>query len=232
MILFCLPYAGGSEAMYYSWKKHLDPTINLEAVKLKGRGKRHGESFYKDLDDAIEDIFSNIKDKITYNEYAFFGHSMGAIFIFELYYKLRKENLKMPAHIFFSGQDAPCVRKKVIKKHMLPDDEFLDEVIKLGGTPKEILENKELFEYILPILRSDFKLVENYVYREREDKIECDVTVFGGKEDDITIEELFAWKNHCDRGFKVYTLEGDHFFINNNTENITNIICSLCKRDK
>ena len=77
MILFCLPYAGGSEAMYYGWKKYLDPGIELEAVELKGRGKRYGENFYKDLDDAVEDIYSNIKDKIMYNEYAFFGHSMG-----------------------------------------------------------------------------------------------------------------------------------------------------------
>lgn len=229
MILFCLPYAGGSEAIYYSWKKHLDPMTNLEAVKLKGRGQRHGESFYKDLGDAVEDIFANIKDKITHNEYAFFGHSMGAILIFELYYKICKENLKKPVHMYFSGQEAPCVRRKTAKKHILPDDEFLEEVIKMGGTPKEILENEELLQYILPILRSDFKLIENYVYREKDSKIECDVTVFSGKDDDVTMDELYAWKNHCNQGFELFTLEGNHFFIYNNVDKITDIICNLCK---
>ncbi len=40
MILFCLPYAGGSEVIYYKWKKYLNPSIQLEAIELKGRGKR------------------------------------------------------------------------------------------------------------------------------------------------------------------------------------------------
>jgi len=38
MVLFCLPYAGGSESIYYKWKRHLRPSIELEPIELKGRG--------------------------------------------------------------------------------------------------------------------------------------------------------------------------------------------------
>lgn len=228
MKLFCLPYAGGSEAIYYDWKKYLSPFVKLEAVKLKGRGQRQGECFYKDFEDAVNDIFDSIKDQINCNEYALFGHSMGAILIYELYYKICKENCRKPAHMFFAGHEAPCVEKEKKKLHQLSDRNFMNEIIDMGGTPKEVLENQELMEYCLPILRSDFQLIENYVYREHSEKIECDITVFTGKEDDITMDELLAWKSLSNREFHLYPMEGDHFFINQQIAEITRLICELC----
>ena len=230
VILFCLPYAGGSEAMYYGWKKYLSSSIRLEPVELKGRGKRYNEGHYESMDEMVEDVFLNIRDRILYDEYAFFGHSMGALLAFELYYRICAENLRKAAHIFFSGLPAPSVRKIKKKIHTLPDEEFLREVIDMGGTPEELLANKEWLQLVLPLLRSDFTINENYVYVERENKIECGVTVLKGSNEEMTLEELLAWKSHCVRGFKQYTLTGDHFFINDNAENITRIINSLLAR--
>ncbi|MGM1050338.1 MAG: thioesterase II family protein [Bacillota bacterium] len=229
-MLFCLPYAGGSKSMYYSWKGLIDPLITLESLELKGRGKRYGEGFYEDFDEAVDDMFLSVKEKIIHNEYAFFGHSMGALLAYELYYRICDESLRKPTHIFFSGQKAPSAGRKEKKMHSLPDDEFLKEVVALGGTPGELLENKELMQLVLPILRSDFEINENYIYKERKDKIECDITVFKGKEEDMALEEILVWKTRGGRGFKIFTLEGNHFFINSNAKNITSIINSLLLR--
>lgn len=224
MKLFCLPYAGGSETIYYKWKKHLNFFIQLEPIELKGRGKRFNESFYETLEEAVEDIFQNIKEKIVYDEYIIYGHSMGSLLAYELYYKIASKNLRIPKHIFFSGYKSPNIKRKENHTHLLSDEEFIKEVIDLGGTPEELLENKELLQLFIPILRSDFRMLENYVYKNRRDKIQCDISVLNGKEDDITQEEILAWKNHGDKGFKVHNLEGGHFFINTNIEIITDII--------
>jgi len=229
MILFCLPYAGGSEVMYYSWKKYLDPYIELQPIELKGRGKRFNEDFYTDFNEAVDDIFQSIKDKIICSEYAIFGHSLGSLLAYELYYKICDQNLTKPRKIFFSGNIAPSAEKEQKNFYLLPDDEFLKEIINLGGTPEELLESKELLQLVLPILRSDIRINESYIYKGREDKIECDVAIFSGRKEDVTLDELLMWKNHCNRGFKMYTLEGDHFFINNNVKEITSIIGSLLK---
>lgn len=228
MILFCLPYAGGSEVIYYKWKKYLNPSIQLESIELKGRGKRYGEIFYETLDEAVEDILRNIKDKIMDDDYAIYGHSMGSLLAYELYYKIKEQKLKNPRHIFFSGYKAPSIIRKKENIYTLPDYDFMKKVIELGGTPEELVKNKELLEIFLPVIRSDFKILENYNYKEREDKIECDVSILNGKQDSINLEEILAWKKHVDKGFKVYNFEGDHFFINNNVENIINTInCTL-----
>jgi surfactin synthase thioesterase subunit len=224
MILYCLPYAGGSKSIYYGWKKHLDPSIILEPIELKGRGRRYDEGFYQDFDESVSDILLSIKNQIVNNEYAIFGHSFGSLLAYELYHKICDENMMKPKHMFFSGNTAPDSSRKINILHTLPDNEFLKEVIDLGGTPQELVENNELLQLVLPILRNDFRINESYIYKERKDKIECDITVFSGKDEDIIIEELLAWRNHCCRGFKIHMLAGDHFFINNNVENITNII--------
>lgn len=224
MVLFCLPYAGGSESIYYKWKRYLKPSIELQLIELKGRGKRFNETFYESLEEAVDDIFENIKDKIVEDDFAIYGHSMGSLLAYELYYKIGKLNVRKPKHIFFSGYKAPNIKRREKHIHLLPDDEFIKEVIDLGGTPEELVENEELLQLFIPILRSDFRILENYIYREKKDKIQCDISILNGKEDDITLEEILAWKNHAGKDFKVYNFEGNHFFINSNVENITNVI--------
>lgn len=224
MILFCLPYAGGSEVIYYKWKKYLNPLIHLKSIELKGRGKRYSEIFYETLDEAVEDILTNIKDKIADDDYAIYGHSMGSLLAYELYYKIKERNLKKPNHIFFSGYKAPSIIRGKENTYTLPDYDFMRKVIELGGTPEELINNKELLEVFLPVIRSDFKIFENYTYKERKDKIECDVSILNGKQDSINLKEILSWRDHVCKGFKVYNFEGNHFFINDNVENITNVI--------
>ena len=224
MILFCLPYAGGSQAIYYKWRKYLKPSIKLVPIELKGRGKRFGEEFYESLEEAVEDIFDNIKDQILQDEYAIYGHSMGSVLAYELYYKIRDEKLNMPKHMFFSGYQAPSIPRKKRQIYTLPDEEFIKEVIKLGGTPQEVADNEELLRLFAPILRSDFKILEKYIYKEMKEKIQCDISIFNGEKDDTTKEDILAWKDHGDKDFKVYNFDGNHFFINANVEGITEII--------
>ncbi len=230
MILFCLPYAGGSEVIYLNMKKYLNSSITLYPIELKGRGKRFDEKLYESLGEAVEDIFENIKDKIVDNDYAIYGHSMGSLLAYELYYKISSENLRRPKHIFFSGYRAPSSIRKRENIYTLPDYDFMRKIIDLGGSPEELINNQELFQTFLPIIKRDFEIVETYVYKEKKNKIECDVSILYGEQDSIDIEDILEWEKHVCKDFKIYNFEGNHFFIKNNVENIARIINStLCK---
>ena len=232
MILFCLPYAGGSESIYYKWKNHLHTSIQVVPIELKGRGKRFNEFFYESLEEAVDDIFENIKDKIVDDDFAIYGHSMGSLLAYELYYKISELNLRKPKHIFFSGYKAPSIIREKENIYTLPNYDFMKKVMELGGTPEELMNNQELLQIFIPIIRSDFKILETYNYKEREEKLQCDVSILNGKQDSINLEELLAWKHHVCRGFKVYNFDGNHFFINSNAENITSIInTTLAEKD-
>lgn len=225
MILFCLPYAGGSETIFYRWNNYLNTSIKLYPIGLKGRGQRFNETFYESLKEAVDDIFNEIKDMI-YHDYAIYGHSMGSLLAYELYYKINEMGAKKPMHIFFSGYKAPNIVRKKEYIYTLSNYDFMNKIIELGGTPKELLKNKELLEIYIPILRNDFKIIETYEYKQKIDKIGCNISVLNGKQDSINLEDILAWNKHSSKKCRIYNFEGNHFFINNNVENITSIINS------
>lgn len=224
MKLFCLPYAGGSEVIYHKWKKYLHPSIQLVPIELKGRGKRFSEIFYNDIEEAVDDIFEIIKDKIVDDNYAIYGHSMGSLLAYELYYKISELNLKKPKHMFFSGYKAPSIIRKRENIYTLSDHDFASKIMELGGTPEALMNNPVLLQIFLPILRNDFKILETYNYEDKKNMIECNISILNGKQDSINSEEILAWKNHACRDFEVYSFEGNHFYINNNVGNIISII--------
>ncbi|MCR3758120.1 thioesterase II family protein [Clostridium felsineum] len=224
MKLFCLPYAGGAKNIYYKWIKAIDEHIKIEGIELKGRGIRYGEGFYVDFEEAVEDIYINIKNKIQDDDYAIFGHSMGSLLSFELYYKILENGGKLPKHMFFSAYRAPHIVRTEEPIHNLPDDEFIKEVIALGGTPKEVAENKELCELVTPILRNDFRILELYKYKEKTNPIECDITVLNGKYDKLNVKDINGWKIHSSKHTRIINFEGNHFFINSNMDKIINTI--------
>lgn len=228
MKLFCLPYAGGSGIIYRKWKKVVRGNIEVRPIELKGRGSRYIEGFYNDLHEAVEDIYFQIKDEINDGDFGIFGHSMGSILAYELYYKILKEGKPKARHIFFSAHRAPGFNKED-KMHTLPDEEFMEKVIGLGGTPKEVIENKELLEFVQPILRNDFRILEEYTYKEKEELIESEVSVLIGEKDEITLEEAKEWNKLAAKEICIYTFEGDHFFINNEYKKIIDIIESKIK---
>lgn len=223
MILFCLPYAGGSETIYYKWKDYLEPNIELCPIELKGRGRRFKEEDYKTFSEVVEDIFYTIKNKIVDNDYAIYGHSMGSLLAYELYYRIYEEKLRIPKHMFFSGNKAPNLIKKD-NLDTLPDNEFTKEIIKMGGMNEKIIQNDEMMKIFIPILRNDFRIINNYNYVERKNKIRCSISVLNGEDDSFTLEEILEWKKHCDRNTEIYNFNGNHFFINDNVESITKII--------
>lgn len=221
--LFCIPYAGGSASIYCKWNKLLRNDIDLFLVELAGRGKRLSEDFYNCFDEAVEDLFTRIKDYID-DDYAIFGHSLGCWLAFELAYKIHEKGYNPPKHIFLSGNRAPHIYKREKVMHKLPDEEFKKEILKLGGTPKEIFEMKELMELFTPILRADYKILDEYKFEEHGFPLNSDITVLNGIDDDLTHEDLESWRSYTTGQFKICNFKGDHFFLMEEPQKVTELI--------
>ncbi|MFJ7184007.1 thioesterase II family protein [Lysinibacillus xylanilyticus] len=229
MILFCLPYAGGSGVFYSSWKKYLEPNIQVIPIELKGRGGRINEPFYNDITEAVEDIISSLINYLGGNEYAIYGHSMGGLLAYELYYKMEKLNLKKPTHIFFSATNPPFERIKEKETQCLSNSELIEKVLALGGTPKEVFENSETSSIFLPIIKADFMLLEDFIFDPTREKINCGITLLNGLEDSIVSKEISKWDTLVLNKFNSFLLDGNHFFIHTNAKKITDIISESLK---
>ncbi|MBC2578803.1 thioesterase II family protein [Clostridium sp. DJ247] len=221
--LFCIPHAGGSAAVYSKWKKYINPSIEICPIELAGRGKRFNENLYNNINEIVEDIYEIIKNNLQ-TDYAFFGHSMGSLIAYELTYHIMKLKNKSPKHIFFSGKKAPHIMYKNRLIHTLSDIEFKNRILEFSGTPKEVFENRDMLNIFAPILRADLGIFETYKYVEKHCKLDCNITIINGKNDDLTINDISGWKQHTSKSCSIYLFNGGHFYLNENLEALISII--------
>lgn len=224
--LFCLPYAGSSTTVYSRWKPYIQEHIELCPLELSGRGNRFKEPLYSDFEDAIEDMYNLLCNNLDTENYAIFGHSLGSLLAYELSYMLAERKKTSPKHIFVSGSHPPYTIRENRNLHKLPDDKFMEEVYKYGGTPRELLSNNKLLSIFLPILKCDYRVFETYNRNTlRKHKLKSNITSFNGIEDkNINREDIVFWKECISGSYEGHLFEGGHFFINNNIHKIVNII--------
>jgi medium-chain acyl-[acyl-carrier-protein] hydrolase len=138
---------------------------------------------------------------------------MGALISFELARQLRAQQEPGPVHLFISGRRAPQIRDRNPLIHTLPEPEFLEELRRLNGTPKVVLDNAELMQLFLPILRADFSICGTYTYLS-EPPLDCSISAFGGIEDTEETSDLIeSWSVQTRSCFSIQMLPGDHFFV-------------------
>jgi medium-chain acyl-[acyl-carrier-protein] hydrolase len=223
--LFCLPFAGGSAAMFNPWPKYLDAQIEVIPMEFAGRGKRILEPLDFSLAHIVEDALASWRREVRDGPYAFFGHSLGAMVVYELAVVIKQLNFPPPEHIFFSGRPAPGSPRRDSKlRHLLPDAEFKAELLELGGTANEVFEHPELMELVFPVLRNDFRIAEEYHYRKKVDSLDCDITILLGREEDVLPDEAEAWIRHTRKNCVICYFPGGHFFIQDQIESIARLI--------
>jgi len=218
--LFCFPYAGGGASVYRGWAASLPGEIEVCPVQLPGRESRLREAPFTHLDPMIQ-VLADVLPPYLDLPFVFFGHSMGGLISFELSRELRRRRGPAPLHIFVSGRRAPQVPSREEPLHELPEPEFIARLRELNGTPEEVLQHAELMRLLLPILRADFSVNETYEYRP-EEPLDVGISAFGGLGDqEVTREDLAAWKDQTRGRFRLRILPGDHFFVHGSKDLIT-----------
>ena len=210
--IFCFPYAGGSDLTFRTWPMELPAAVEICGVQLPG----HGNRFREPLIDRMEPLVNAVTPMlIPYMDRpsAFFGHSMGALIAFEVARRLRRDCAPEPECLFVSGRPAPQVPDTERRTYDLPEPEFLKELRRLNGTPREVLEHPELLQLTLPIIRADFGLCQNYRYVP-DAPLAYPIFAFGGVDDpEVSLEQLRAWSDQTTASFSHRLLPGDHFFL-------------------
>ena len=93
-------------------------------------------------------------------------------------------------------------------------------MINLNGTPREVLENPELRQLLLPLLRADFAVCQTYEY-DPGPPLACPITALGGIGDRVRREDLEGWREQTLSRFMLRMFPGDHFFLNSSSSQAT-----------
>lgn len=223
--VFPLPYAGASVNVYFEWKKLLPERYELCVCELAGRGTRFTEPCYQSVSEASEDIAKRISEQLNDDdEYIIFGHSMGALLAYEIYYILKQLGTKEPMHLFFSGRNAPHIFEEKDNIENMNNETFLQTVEQYGGLSEEFY-TPEIMDIFLPILRADFTILDNYEFQSKAAKISCGVSVFYAENDFSThINKIQKWNEVVEGNAEFHKFKGEHFFLNRYPNDIINFI--------
>jgi surfactin synthase thioesterase subunit len=212
LLLFCLPYAGASASVYRDWILMAPEFLQVCPVELPGKGRLSREPFAKSLSALARKIAEEISDHVD-RPYAIFGHSMGGLLAYEVALQLETAGQPHPFKIFLSGAVPPFsgrIRRTVSE---LPNAALLEHLRELRGTPDAILDDHVLMQFLLPVLRSDFRLCEGYK-AHKPHLLSTPVTALSGEQDEsTTAADMLLWKRATISAFESLRYPGGHFFL-------------------
>jgi medium-chain acyl-[acyl-carrier-protein] hydrolase len=127
--------------------------------------------------------------------------------------ELRRRGEALPEALFVSGAPAPQVKDRDVSLSTLPDEELIAWLLRLDGTPADVLAHAEMMALMLPTLRADLALRDGYACAA-EPALRVPIVAYGG-EDDVAVGEtgLCAWRDQTRERFTSRRFPGGHFFI-------------------
>ena len=210
--LYCLPYAGGGAAVFRTWPRSLPADVEVCTIHLPGREMRFAEPRFTSIAKLVQTLAPIILPHLQ-KPFAMFGYSMGGLIAFELLRELRRLHAPVPVRLFVAAHQAPQIVEAHLPIHGLPEPEFVEELQqRYGGFPGDALNNQEIRDIFIPLLRADVEMIETYQYRS-EPPLDCPISVFGGQSDSIAETDLRAWQQQSTQPVFVQVFKGSHFFM-------------------
>ena len=227
--VFCCPFAGGTAAYYAEWARSLDPLLELVAVQLPGRANRLREAPCESMSAIIAALLHTVPQLLD-KPYVIYGHSMGASIALELARELIASRQPPPLCLVVSGSSAPHLPRRRAPINHLPDEQFLARLVRYGGMPEQIINDKALCQLFLPALRADFKVVESYRSSGAALlRLPLPAFVHGGTTDDtVDVAELQAWSALLEV-MQVTLHAGGHFFVKDHYQQIFSEVLALAR---
>lgn len=195
-------------------------------MQYPGRQDRYREPMPADLRTLAAAIAAEL-DRPGGPPRAFLGHSMGAVVAYETARALGPGT--RPTTLFASGRRAPSSSRDD-RIHRLTDARVVEEVLSLGGTEAQVLLDPDVRQMVLPVIRSDYQLIETYEHVSGP-PLELPIVVLVGEQDAMTTtEEAQAWREHTTGSFAVHRLAGGHFFLSEDPRAVADVLLTSLDR--
>lgn len=227
--VFLFPYAGGGPSVFRGWHTHLDESIDIFAVYAPGREKRFAEPAISCLKEKTRVLHNEIRQFLDI-PHVFIGHSNGAIEALELARLAARSGNKNLLHVIVSARRAPHLPSLKPPVYKLPYHDFVADLRENSTIPEVILNDADMLDMFIPMLRADFALGVNYDFNDSA-RLNCNASFFWGTDDDNTPkDDVMAWTQYFEGNVDSRAFSGGHFFINSNMHQYINAVRHILER--
>ncbi|MBV9656386.1 MAG: SDR family NAD(P)-dependent oxidoreductase, partial [Acetobacteraceae bacterium] len=231
--LFCFPFAGGGSAIFRSWGDTIGAAIEVIAVEPPGRLGRVGEPPVNDMAAFVAGVTGEIQHYLD-RPFAFYGHCLGGLTLWEVARDLRRRGAPLPLHMFVSGARSPdhtgdegAFEERLmsdltgqtgfrldVPPFQQPDDVFAEIIRRFNiAASEQMLADREFRDLMLPTIRAEFQMASNYRFTP-EPAGDIPITCFAAKGDPyVTRRQALDWGRFTNQRFQLFVREGAHFAI-------------------
>lgn len=202
--------------MYLRWRRLFPSWITVQPIELPGRGSRMDEHPQESYAVLTESLCDELLPTLP-RQYAFFGHSMGALLAYGLTRGLSARKRPLPATLLVSGCAAPNCQDSERYTQIQGEAALIADLRKQGGTPEEVFDNPELLAMTLDLLAIDYRVCGSFRHTPLS-PLPIPIHVFGGRADEIEAEKLNDWHLASTQAFSLNWFDGGHFFLRQSEE--------------
>ena len=242
--LFCFPFAGGGSAVYRTWADSLDEAIEVVAIEPPGRLSRIEERPISDINQFVDELVPRMREFLD-RPFAFFGHCLGGLTMYETARRLIHSTNYRPCHLFVSGarppdqiDDSGPFEQRLTRDLMAlaefrinvpafaQSDDVFGRIVRHFNiqATDQLLDNPELRSMMLPVIRAEFRMASNYEY-ENEPPWDIPITCFAAHDDPyVSRRHALGWGYFTDARLEVHIREGAHFAVVDDASFIQSVI--------
>ncbi|MEU7718989.1 thioesterase II family protein [Streptomyces tibetensis] len=211
--VLCFPFAGAGASVYRRCQEYGSDTVLITPVQLPGREERFGEPLHTDVVAAVDDLLPSVLDRIAGSPaVALFGHSLGAVLAYEMAHRLCALGRPEVVKLIVSGSPGPWTQRRT-RATGLTDEAFLAQVREFAGYTHPALEHPDLREMLLPPLRADVEMHENYRAPSGKPLPVPVVSVRGDHDELVSRGEAEEWEAATTAAYHHAELPGGHMYV-------------------
>lgn len=106
--LFCVPGGAASAVGFLPWSKLLNNNIKLCLLEIPGRGLKRDRVPLKNMDEVADELYYDLISQLEpEDDYMLLGYCFGAVAAYELYRRLKENDIKRPFCVYFCASDPP-----------------------------------------------------------------------------------------------------------------------------
>ncbi|CAL9608377.1 Thioesterase PikA5 [Nocardiopsis dassonvillei] len=221
--LVLLPHAGGSAHYYTPWADRLPAEAGLRIAQYPGRGNRFAEGVPASMAELSDPVAAVLLEHP--GDVVLFGHSMGSLVAYEVARRLTARG-RPPSALIVSACRAPFLANpSPVHPAALTDADLVEALRRRGGTDPAILGEPELHPVILPPVRADFAIDDEYRCPDPAPTLDCPVVVVGGEADPVVpVAALRAWEDVTGGRTRVRTVPGGHFYFDEAASSMASLL--------